>query len=221
MSKKIVIDPGHGGIDPGAVGHVTEKNINLTISKLLADKLAKSTSAIVKLTRNKDITLTLPQRVKIANDFNADLFLSLHSNAGGGSGYEDYVYSGSLPQITTNIRKIIHKHTSSVWVSAGRPNRGMKNANFFVLRQTKMSAVLIENGFVDNVIDSSLLEDKVFLNKLTDGLLEGIIVALQLSPSKKGLWINQVGAFSKYENAINQKNKLESLGFPVYTYYNN
>ncbi|TWI77407.1 N-acetylmuramoyl-L-alanine amidase [Desulfobotulus alkaliphilus] len=81
---RIVIDPGHGGKDPGAIGYqrgVLEKDINLQISKILADKLRKELNCEVILTRDSDVYLSLEERTRFANQHKADLFLSIHTNA--------------------------------------------------------------------------------------------------------------------------------------------
>ncbi|MCW7754706.1 N-acetylmuramoyl-L-alanine amidase [Desulfobotulus sp. H1] len=82
--RRIVIDPGHGGKDPGAIGHVKgvfEKDINLQIAKILAEKLKKELQCDVILTRTGDTYLTLEERTQFANQHKADLFLSIHTNA--------------------------------------------------------------------------------------------------------------------------------------------
>src|SRR5690625_2559502 len=91
---KIFIDPGHGGSDPGAVGNgLREKDLTLKISKKIANIL-KDYHCSVKLSRTGDQTLSLKQRTDMANKWGADFLLSVHINAGGGTGYEDFIYNG-------------------------------------------------------------------------------------------------------------------------------
>jgi N-acetylmuramoyl-L-alanine amidase len=93
--RKIVIDPGHGGKDPGAVGRtgLEEKGITLKVSRLLADRLSKETGASVVMTRSDDVYIPLEERTAIANTRSADLFVSIHVNASpnrDASGVETY-----------------------------------------------------------------------------------------------------------------------------------
>lgn len=228
-NNKLVIDPGHGGNDPGATGIIVEKEINLTLSLKLADRLNKSYNADILLTRESDTTVSLSDRSRMANDFNANFFLSLHSNAGGGAGYEDYVFNGVIPHSTFNKRHTFHSNTSGVWIYHNRPNRGKKAANFHVLRETRMAAVLAENGFVDNSTDAALLTDKDFQDLLVKGMAQGIVAILGLDEveatppvnNNNGLWINQVGAFKYGEYAQHMATTLEQKKFDSYVYRDN
>src|SRR5690625_6971829 len=90
---KIYIDAGHGGNDPGASGNgLREKDLTLTIAKKVQALLKDY--ATVRMSRTTDKTLSLTQRTNDANSWGADYFLSIHINAGGGTGYEDYIYNG-------------------------------------------------------------------------------------------------------------------------------
>jgi len=180
--KKIFIDPGHGGKDPGASGNgLQEKDIVLDLSLELADRL-KSYDCQVKLSRDKDIYVDNGDRTKEANRWGADLYFSIHVNGHtntDANGYEDFIYP-TAPQKTASIRKAIHKPLSQVWTGDGRANRGMKTANFQVLRETRMAAVLVENGFISNPQDANLLKQPVFRDKLVGAMAAGIVEALNL-----------------------------------------
>src|SRR5690625_967948 len=110
LMTKIFIDPGHGGSDPGAVGNgLREKDLTLDIAKRIQKYLNDNyTGFTIKLSRTTDKTLSLAQRTKMANDWKADYFLSIHINAGGGTGYEDYIYSGPVQTTTASLRNTIH-----------------------------------------------------------------------------------------------------------------
>ena len=152
--KKIVLDPGHGGKDSGAVGYsnMMEKDINLTLTLALEARLKSLYCCEIMLTRREDVTVALWERSAMANEWGADFYFSLHSNAFDGQvrGYEDFIYSGDVTTEEIEIRRIIHPYIQKVWVDAGSKNRGMKRDDFHVLRETGMPAMLVENGFVDN-----------------------------------------------------------------------
>ncbi|NLI70058.1 MAG: N-acetylmuramoyl-L-alanine amidase [Firmicutes bacterium] len=218
MTRKIVLDPGHGGKDPGAVGYLEEKVINLQLGILLRTRLVEDYICEVRLTRENDLSLSLAERAGMANRWGADFFLALHSNAGGGSGYEDFIYSGRVPQETIVARDRIHPFVAGVWTGAGRPDRGKKRANFYLLRETKMAAMLVENGFVDNAEDARLLKDAAFQKALAAGMARGIATALGLpkadkTPQKKTFYRVIAGSFMERKNAERRQAELNRAGF--------
>ncbi|WP_029761895.1 N-acetylmuramoyl-L-alanine amidase family protein, partial [Geobacillus thermodenitrificans] len=98
---KFVIDWGHGGSDPGAVGNgLREKDLTMKIGKMIGDMLGEYEGVQVIYTRTDDRYLSLEERAEIANKAGADFFLSVHINAGGGTGFESYVYNGNVSQAT-------------------------------------------------------------------------------------------------------------------------
>ncbi len=179
---KIFIDPGHGGKDPGATGNgLQEKDVVLELALALAQVL-EAYDCQVKLARDKDIYVDNGDRTKEANRWGADLYFSIHINGHtntSANGYEDFIYP-TAPQKTAKIRKAIHNAVSRVWVNAGRTNRGIKTANFQVLRETKMPAVLVENGFITNSQDAGLLKSKSFRAQLVEAMATGIVKGLSL-----------------------------------------
>jgi N-acetylmuramoyl-L-alanine amidase len=160
----------------------------------------------VVMTRTSDTYPTLSERVALANSKNADYFCSIHINAGGGTGWESYIYDGSVSQKTINCRETIHNHVISVICPKyGVQNRGKKRANFYVLRETNMPAVLLENLFIDSV-DLKLLTNSRFIQDLSNAIGEGIAKALDL-PTKT---LYKVIAGS-YKEAANAKDVQEYL----------
>lgn len=183
---KIFIDPGHGGSDPGATGNgLREKDLTLDIAKRIRKYLNDNFSGhTIKMSRSTDKTLTLTQRTNMANSWGADYFLSVHINSGGGTGYEDYIHNGlSDSSSTAKLRNTVHAEIVkelSTW-----SNRGKKKANFAVLRQSRMSAILTENGFIDTKADAGNLKSSAFLNKIAKGHAEGIAKAFNLKRKVK------------------------------------
>lgn len=183
---KIFIDPGHGGSDPGATGNgLREKDLTLDIAKRIQKYLNDNfTGHQIKLSRTNDKYLALSERANMANSWGADFFLSVHINAGGGTGYEDYIYNGlSNSSSTAKLRDTIHAEIvkeQSFW-----SNRGKKKANFAVLRLTKMSGILTENGFIDTKADADKLKSNAYLNRIAKGHAEGIARAFKLKRKVK------------------------------------
>lgn len=223
---KIYIDAGHGGNDPGAVGNgLREKDLTLKISKKIA-AILKDYDCTVKLSRTNDKTLSLKQRTDDANKWGADYLLSIHINAGGGTGYEDFIYNGlSNSSSTAKLRDTIHNEIVkelTVW-----RNRGKKKANFHMLRETRMHAMLSENGFIDNKTDANRLKDDKFLDKIARGHANGLIKAFNLkkkaskpTPSKTSkpktdsntFYRVVAGSFKDRQNALDRKRQLENRG---------
>jgi len=180
---KIMIDPGHGGRDPGACANgLKEKDLNLKLALMVRERLKKY-KCTTNMTRTTDVYLSLPGRTTAANRWGAAYFISLHVNATAGSngGYEDYIYIGlSDTGTTAKIRNAIHAKVAKVWTDAGRPNRGRKKANLHVLRETSMPAMLMENGFIDNAADAKLLKDANFFSRLAEAITAGLAAGLGL-----------------------------------------
>ena len=180
---KVFIDAGHGGSDVGAVANgLREKDLTLKIAKKIRNRLNKYSGVSVKMSRTSDSYPSLSRRANMANSWGADLFVSIHINAGGGVGYEDYIHS----TLSSNSRagKVQRSINNEVIKATGWRNRGRKKANFAVLRQTKMPAILTENGFIDTKSDADKLKSNSFLNKIADGHAKGIAKHFGLKKKK-------------------------------------
>lgn len=211
---KIVIDPGHGGSDPGAVygGH-QEKKFNLQIALKVRDYLRDLYEVNILMTRTTDKTVSLRERTDFANSQQADYFCSIHINAGGGSGWESYIYNGTVSDKTIKAQNTIHSKVMSVLSSKyGVRDRGKKRANFHVLRETRMPAILTENLFIDTTRDLNLLTNATFIRDLAHATGEGIAQALSLKPIGNILYRVIAGSFQNKENAANRKQFLEQNG---------
>lgn len=180
---KLFIDPGHGGKDAGATKQgVKEKDVTLKIALQLQKKLKAYQDVHVKLSRTTDKTISLKKRTNMANEWGADYLLSIHVNAGGGEGFESYIYNGtySSKRRTNQLRESVH---SSVVKETTFTDRGMKEANFHMLRESAMAACLTENGFIDTISDIKLLKEDDFLAKIAQGHVSGLVKAFQLNKS--------------------------------------
>lgn len=176
---KIYIDPGHGGTDPGATGNgLKEKDLTLAISKRIESLLKEYEGVQVKLSRTTDQTLSLKQRTDMANAWKADYLMSVHINAGGGKGYEDYIFNGKVSGRTIDFQAVVHAE-----ITKAVPeflNRGKKRNNLHIVRESNMSSILTESGFIDNPSDSKLLKSADFLNRVALGHVYGIAKAFGL-----------------------------------------
>ncbi len=153
--KKICIDPGHGGSDPGAVGQgLQEKTVNLQITNKLYTKLIAD-GASCQRTRSTDVYVSLQGRCNISNNYGAARFVSSHCNAFDGSahGTETYCYSGG----STNSYDLRNKTNPELVAHMGTTNRGVKTASFYVLVNTSAPAILGEVAFIDNAGDAAKL----------------------------------------------------------------
>ncbi|MED4083657.1 peptidoglycan-binding protein [Halalkalibacterium halodurans] len=176
---KIFLDPGHGGSDSGAVSNgLKESDVVLDIARRTADVLRTQYSGVeVQLSRTGDTTVNLQDRANMANNWGADYFVSFHANAGGGRGFETYIHNGSVSNETRVRQRDIHNYLIS---RIGIHDRGMKSANFAVLRETKMPAILIEYMFIDNATERSLLSDPSYRRWLGQITAEAIASSYNL-----------------------------------------
>lgn len=215
--KKIVVDAGHGGDDPGAIGPkgTKEKEINLIIAQRLAGILKKD-GYDVFLTRSDDTFIPLSERTKFANKVMADLFVSVHCNASISDdtrGFEIYFLSEkatdraaeavanmensvlALEKPSLSGKMDIEKLLLSMAVNefmnesssicgfinqeicenfSNLDSRGVKQANFYVLRGATMPAILVEVGFLSNAKEEKLLNQKKFQKKITENIFNGL-----------------------------------------------
>ncbi|MEG7281672.1 N-acetylmuramoyl-L-alanine amidase [Bacillus sp. 0909A] len=209
---KIFIDPGHGGSDPGATGNgLQEKTLTLQIALALRTILTNEYEGVtVLLSRTSDQYVSLSDRINAANNWGADFFLSIHINAGGGTGFESYIYPG-VGAPTTTYQSEIH---SEVIQAVDFSDRGKKTANFHVLRESSMPALLTENGFIDTITDANKLKTSSFIHSLARGHANGLEQAFSLQKtSDSGLYKVQIGAFKVKANADNLASSAGSKGF--------
>ncbi|MCK9334445.1 MAG: N-acetylmuramoyl-L-alanine amidase [Candidatus Cloacimonetes bacterium] len=218
--KTIVLDPGHGGKDPGAVGRklkAQEKEVNLGVTLKLKRMLEQELGLNVLMTRSDDRFVSLGDRTKFANDRRGDLFVSIHTNASRdpkSKGSETYylatamtsdaravealenqvvdLYEGGadarskyddLDFILSDLSQTEHLESSNELASniqqnlvagSGFYDRGVKQANFYVLRGAFMPSVLVELGFISNPEEEKLLVNDEYQERLARTIFEGI-----------------------------------------------
>lgn len=214
--KIIIIDPGHGGKDSGAVAgrKFFEKEVNLSIAKILYTYLKKHKNIKVILTRSKDIFIPLHERSGYANGNKADMFVSIHANSHKSTkkeGFEIFVLSknasdpwaaevakleNSVKQyeegkLVTSADILLHSLAKNEYIndslglagciaknviaSVPLKNRGVKKADFYVLRGTYAPAILVETGFITNKRDRKIITSASYRKKLTSAIYKGIL----------------------------------------------
>ncbi|WP_251548615.1 N-acetylmuramoyl-L-alanine amidase [Neobacillus muris] len=229
---KLYVDPGHGGNDPGAQGNgLNEKDITLDIAQRIRSILLNDyEDAEVMMSRTDDAAKSLSQRTNEANAWGAQFYLSIHINSGPSSalGYEDYIYSG-LPDsaATAKYQDFLHEEIAKLNQLA---DRGQKRANFHVLRESAMPALLSENGFISNAHDSELMKQPSWRQNVAQGHANGLARAFGLSrkaapapapapnpaPGPGKLYKLIAGSFTSIENANNRAASLHSQGIEAF-----
>lgn len=175
MAKKVYINPGHSDTDPGAVGYVTEREMNVKVSNYMNEYLLANYEVETRM--NPGTMGVLKTIANDANTWGADLFVSNHFNAAGGDGYESLIYSTR----TQNLGEIFEKHVKAV----GQNSRGVKVRNgLAVLKYTSMDAILTESAFVDNWNDIKDWDEDHELKKLGEAYAKAAAEYLSL-PAKK------------------------------------
>ncbi|WP_167577560.1 SH3 domain-containing protein [Ammoniphilus sp. YIM 78166] len=172
--RTILVDPGHGGSDSGAIGpHLgtLEKVVNLQVSHLLSRKL-KAAGATVIMTREDDRKVSLQERVDSSIRRQVDAFISIHHNTSENyrvNGVITYFYSnGDDRELANSIQKEVVKRTGSTDLNA-------RYGNYFVLRENPQLAVLCELGFLTNYQEEVIMKTKEFQEQAAEGVFQGIV----------------------------------------------
>jgi N-acetylmuramoyl-L-alanine amidase len=190
QAAKVVLDPGHGGSDPGAVGinGLYEKTVNNEISYRLKDLLKEKGYEVV-LTRSTDKTLSLQQRVEIASTANADLFVSIHANGHPSSSVRgtmvlyhdastpnpDYPASPAMRDLTPQSRQLAQLVLASMLEQVPNVDRGLVQSSAYVVRMGNIPSILVETAFLSNAEDAKLLSSSIVREKYAIGILNGIL----------------------------------------------
>lgn len=176
-TRVVVIDPGHGGPDPGAVGlgNLYEKDIVLPIAQQVAAILEQNGVRTI-LTRNDDRDLDLEPRVQMAEQANATVFVSIHANSLGLdrpdiNGVETYYFAAG-EQLATAIH-------ASIVQALPVNDRGVRQARFYVLRRTSMPSTLIETGYVTGREDAPRLANPAYRSQMAAAIARGILQYLR------------------------------------------
>lgn len=204
----VFLSAGHGGSDPGAVANgLYEKTINLNTLLSCKKELVRHGVTVI-CSREKDVDDPVAQEVKEANGSNADLAVSFHANAGGGDGFE--VYHHSKNAYGKKLACLCEEQVKTL----GQNSRGVKNGDkLYFIKNTEMTAVLVESFFVDNKNDKKIgdttEEQQAFGIAYAKAILE--FLGVKYEPECK--YRVQVGAYNEKTNALSMKTKLQKSGF--------
>ncbi len=176
----IVIDPGHGGDDYGCSNEdetLNEKTLTLATSNLLKKHLQKLGYRVI-MTRTSDVRVALDKRARLANELNAEAFVSVHFNHAentSAQGVEVFYHKQA-----TNLKRTEESHhlaqavLRSVLLATNARSRGVKTANYRVIKKTEMPAILVEAGFLSHEKESSRCKDPDYMDAIAWGIAQGI-----------------------------------------------
>lgn len=186
---KVVIDPGHGGSDSGAIGvnGLQEKNVNLDIAKRL-QSILQAKGYEVKMTREQDIYVSLASRVEFSDQASPDLFVSIHANDYQNPQtkgtlvlyYDDdypqarYPANDAMKSLTSESKRLAQNILQEVVKAAGTVNKGLVPSSAYVVRSGTVPSVLVETAFLSNADDAALLADKGARESIARGIANGI-----------------------------------------------
>ncbi|WP_334073051.1 MULTISPECIES: N-acetylmuramoyl-L-alanine amidase family protein [Paenibacillus] len=179
--KTVVIDAGHGGSDPGTTSYSkrAEKEFTLPLALKVQELLLREPGIHLVMTRESDVYPTRSERVALANEGNADVFVSIHGNSVPSSpqttGTETFYYKRSSSK---QLAESIHKRLVE---AMGLKDRGVKDGNYQVIRETHMAAVLLEVGFLSNPSDEEAMFSEDMQYKAAQAIVDGIKEYLNLT----------------------------------------
>jgi N-acetylmuramoyl-L-alanine amidase len=184
--KKVFIDKGHGANDPGCVGNgLRECDLVDKIADYAVEELDTYDGVVTKIgprPAGSTSAERLNPRTAAANSWGADLCVSFHINAAGGTGWESFIYTNTSPA-DDEITKVIHQMIADWFGSQGIRDRGQKRESLALVRQTNMTSTLLEFGFIDNDNDVALLKQESKLKEM--GVVAAQAIATSLGLSKK------------------------------------
>jgi N-acetylmuramoyl-L-alanine amidase len=225
---RIAIDAGHGPETPGKRvpdDSMREFHFNSVVADDVREQLEQYENVEVMFTHAPDQDIPLKERTDKANEWKADVFVSIHANAiddtdGVPDGWDDrvegietFVYTSKPKEATALAAEV----QNQLLRETGRKNRGVKAANLHVLRETDMTAILVECGFMTNHEEAELLKSDAYRRKCKSAIVQGLAIYYKLKKKKKQapteLYRVQVGAFSNKENAKNLAKELQGRGY--------
>ncbi len=215
MAYRIIIDPGHGGSDPGATFNGRQEKDDALALAMAVGRLLSNAGFDVVYTRTSDVYNTPFEKATIGNNAGGDLFVSFHRNSsaipGNYSGNQTLVFNdeGLKAQLARNINQNM--------AALGFEDKGVvERPNLVVLKRTKMPAILLETGFINSEKDNAIYDER--FNEIAQGIADGIIGTLSdngIVASEGTRYHVQVGAFRNAQLANNLATQLRNQGFQV------
>ena len=172
--KIIIIDAGHGGTDPGSVKQgIQEKDINLQIALQLQKRLEAKGYKVV-MTRDDDTAISLKNRAKLANQAKGDLLISIHQNSFRDASVHgiEVFYTPGKETYDDRLANCIQEALISYTQAKDRHVREI--TNLLIIRESNMSACLIESAYLSNDTERELIQTKDYQDKVVTGIIEGI-----------------------------------------------
>lgn len=217
---KVFLGVGHGGNDPGAVGYVVEKEVNLIMALACRDYLIDN-GVEVKMSRTKDENDTLTEEINECNVYNPDLAVDIHNNAGGGDGFEAYY---GIAKVGLALAQNIETEIKAI----GQNSRGLKtklnskgNADYYgFIRLIKCPSIIVEGAFVDNKNDvqniDTVEKQKKFGIAYAKGILKTLGINAKTDKEQNGKTVTDLAyevIAGKWGNGSDRKNKLNNAGY--------
>ena len=213
MPVTVMLDAGHGGINPGAVYEGRQEKDDALALVLAIGPILQNNGIDVLYTRTTDVYQTPLQKAELANEADVDYFVSIHRN----SFPEDNVVSGveSLVYDLSGVKYEMAQNINAQLETVGFVDLGVKaRPNLIVLRRTKMPAVLVEAGFINSDTDNMLFDAnfQAIAQAIADGIIETIAVQPETLESRYSV---QVGAFRNRNYAEDLQEELMEMDFPA------
>lgn len=213
MAYKIILDPGHGGSDPGAVYNGRQEKDDTLSMAMAVGELLKNAGFDVEYTRTTDVYNTPFEKATIGNNAGGDLFVSFHRN----SSPVPNTYSGvqTLVYNDTGLKSDLARNINENLMALGFENKGVvERPNLVVLKRTRMPSVLIETGFINSDVDNALHDEK--FDEIAQAIADAIIDTLSnegVVASNGDIYSVQVGAFRNKQLAGNLAAQVKNQGF--------
>lgn len=231
---KVMLDAGHGYNTPGkrSPDGMREYEFNRAVANYARSHFQDYQNVTVYFAHSDDRDVPLQERTNRANSLNVDIYISIHANAYGNggwtspSGIETYVYT-SRPPIAYQLAQKVQRNLVA---ATGLPDRGVKTADFHVLRATKMDAILAECGFMTNQNDMKLLRSEEYRKTVAEAIVKAVAEQFNLKrkstsspnpPNPSGLYKVQAGAFKEKKNADDLAARLRKDGYTPYVFQDN
>ncbi|WP_223701267.1 N-acetylmuramoyl-L-alanine amidase [Sutcliffiella deserti] len=226
---KIAIDAGHGFSTAGkrTPDGMREYEFNRIVAQYVRQELLKYQQVEIMFTHSDERDVPLKERTDRANSWNAKAFVSIHANAYGSGGWnsvqgiETYTPVVASPN-SDRLGAMVHRRLIQM---TGRRDRGIKTANFHVLRETKMASILCECGFMTFYPEAQLLKTDSYRRTCSQAIAWGLVEYFDLKlkptePPSTDLYKIQVGAFKAKENADNLAEELNAKDYQTFVYFN-
>ncbi|QED49544.1 N-acetylmuramoyl-L-alanine amidase [Cytobacillus dafuensis] len=233
---KIMLDAGHGYHTAGkrSPDGLSEYDFNRAVTDYAKRSLENYENVIVYFAHSDERDIPLKERTNKANQLKVDSYVAIHANSFGSTwnnanGIETYIHPNKPKEAYELAQKIQH----NLVISTGLNNRGVKTADFHVLRETNMTAVLVECGFMTNRNEAELLRSDTYRKTCAEAIVKALVDQYKLKrktnskmppastiiPAKTSLYKVQVGAYKDKKNADELAEALQKLGYSSYVYY--